>query len=285
MKHFFCVCTCLLPVWIALAAPAPESPLKDWGEPVNPDKDCKIRRNGSVISMEMPGNDHDYDPVRKRFNAPRFLREIDGDFDLRVRVQIDCRHSDRSTVKGQPSFVSAGFLLLYPETDRAVCGRLEYGLAQKGIGLDAFANKPRLHWPQVEEESRKGIGEDGCAIVRGWQSNGKRNLVEPWDRKRLGQYYQISDRGWNGWPLLKKSGPVYLRLEVRDLSFFFFIGPDGDKWALAEQGGMGAYNAEQGRIIAYEKIQVGLAAYTSATEPCKVRFDQIKLIRGKKKAE
>jgi hypothetical protein len=279
MKRFFCICACLLPVWTALAAPAPESSLKDWGRPVDPDKDCKITRDGSGISIEMPGTDHDYDPWRKQFNAPRFLRDIDGAFDLRVRVQIECRHSDRSRVKDQPSFVSAGFLLLFPETDRMVCSRFEYGITQKGDGLDDFAVDDQLPADHqvpgnvAKGKSQKISGENGYAAAKLWYANGGQKPDMTWDRSLLGALRKARGHEWKDWPLPKKLGPVYLRFERHlDRRHWFYISPDGDKWTVVESGMFGTSM----------KIQVGLAAYTSSTEPSKVRFDRIKLTLGKK---
>ena len=83
-----------------------------WGKPIDPDKDCKIQRDKDTLAIEIPGKDHDYDPVRKHFNAPRLLSDLDGNFDLQVRVRIDSRPSAQSTVEGQPSYTSAGFLVI-----------------------------------------------------------------------------------------------------------------------------------------------------------------------------
>lgn len=274
MKRLFCVYILLVSALAVLAAPVPEPSLKDWGDPVNPDKDCKIKRDGGAISIEMPGTDHDYDPLRKQYNAPRFLREIDGDFDLQVRVQIDCRHSDRSTVKGLPSCVSAGFLLLFPETGKLVCDRMEYGMAQKGVGIDAFAVKPCLLPFSEAQVSRKGIGEDGYCAKKIWHSKAQK-ADTTWNRELLHQFHIIIDRGWKDWPLPKKAGPLYLRLERKDNEFPFSMSPDGRKWTLVEDSRLGLLAG----------IKVGLAAYTSSTEPSKVRFDQIRLTPYKKKAK
>jgi hypothetical protein len=282
MKRLLCLSACLLPAWAALAAPAPEPLLKAWGDPVNPGKDCKITRSTDTICIEMPGTDHDYDAWRKQFNAPRLLRVIEGEFDLWVRVQIDCRHSGRSNVKGQPSLVSAGFLLLFPETYRTVCNRFEYGITQKGTGVDEFAvdnQFPADHQVPGNEakgESQKINGEDGYAAAKVWFANGGQKPDMTWDRSLLGAVRKARGREWKNWPLPKELGPVYLRLERRrDLEFRFSISPDGDKWTLIEQS----------FIASSAKLKVGLAAYTTSTEPSKVRFDQIKLNQGKKKAK
>jgi hypothetical protein len=97
------------------AAPAPVPFVTGWGYPVNPDSDCKIRRSNYALTIEMPGGDHDFDPLRKRLNDPRLLRDMEGDFEIQVRVQMVCRLPAQSTVKGQPSCVAAGFLLIPPK--------------------------------------------------------------------------------------------------------------------------------------------------------------------------
>lgn len=90
------------------------------GDPLDPDKDCKIKCDKDALLIEMPGTDHDYAPVRKRFNAPRIFCDLEGNFDVQLRVRIDYRPSAQATVKGHPSFISAGFLLIHPEAKRTI---------------------------------------------------------------------------------------------------------------------------------------------------------------------
>src|SRR6185437_1126141 len=116
----------------ALAAPAPQPFKAGWHNPVDPDKDCKFIREKASLTIEMSGTDHDFYPLRERVNAPRLLRDIEGDFEMQVRVQIDCRPSLTSTVKDQPSLVAAGFLLIPPAPFTVTCIRLEYGLVRDG---------------------------------------------------------------------------------------------------------------------------------------------------------
>ncbi|HEY7326292.1 MAG TPA: hypothetical protein VH592_01535 [Gemmataceae bacterium] len=74
----------LLLACAALAAPAPGPFAGGWGSPHDPDKNCKIRRNNGVLTIEMPSNAHDFDPLHKRANAPRLVREVDGNFEIQV---------------------------------------------------------------------------------------------------------------------------------------------------------------------------------------------------------
>ena len=80
------------------------------------------------------------------------------------------------------------------------------------------------------------------------------------------------DRGWQKWPLPEKAEYAYLRLDNRVGGWgSFYISPDGEKWARLEY---------LPSVPAGGKI--GLAAYTTSTEPSKVTFDQLKLARRKK---
>jgi hypothetical protein len=272
MIRSFCVIAGILLAYGALAAPAPD-PLKSWGKPVDPDEDCKIRRNGGILSIEMPGSYHDYDPIRKRFNSPRILREIKGEFDFQVRVRIDSRPSAQSTDKGQPSYVAAGFLLLLPDTTRPTCSRLDYGILAGGTGLDAYTVAPLLSYPQIAETSRKRIGTDGYVAEKTWYYKGLVGGV-PWDRlpensRVLEQFYQLFDHGWKKWPLPNKAGQAYLRLEQRSQWIYFLISPDGDKWSVVVA-----------RANLPTNLKVGMAAYTTSSERSTVLFDQLEFTQG-----
>ena len=61
----------LLIACAVLAAPAPDLFKSGWGNPVDPDRDCKIKRDKGALIIEMPGTYHDYAPSRKCVNAPR----------------------------------------------------------------------------------------------------------------------------------------------------------------------------------------------------------------------
>jgi hypothetical protein len=260
----------LLLVCSAFATPAPEPFISGWDTPVDPDHDCKISRSGDSLTIEVPGTDHDYDPIRKCFNAPRLLRDIEGEFDIQVRVRIDCRPSVKSSVKGQPSFVSAGILLIYPDTFCTVCERFEFGLSQPGTGLNRDAVAKSLLLPRRENASQKGIGEDGYVASKTfWCTD--RSSTGTWDHGSLVQSQMIYESGWLGWSLPKKTNSAYLRIEQGDKRIAFLISADGERWAYLNGG-----------TNPPAKFKLGLAAYSTSSEPSKVRFDQLKLTRGKR---
>jgi regulation of enolase protein 1 (concanavalin A-like superfamily) len=230
-----------------------------WGNPIDPDKDCKIQRNKDSLTIEMPGNDHDYDPVRKRFNAPRLLSELEGEFDLQVRVRIDYRPSAQSTVKGQE-----------------ICDRMEYAVSQKGSSPDAYAVAPRVAQPRRMVPVPKGKGTDCFAVTKRWTPTVQRNGNRfEWDHETPNRHTDsMWERGWQKWPLPEKAEYVYLRLDHRvgRVRSSFFISADGEKWTrLASPPSVPAGG------------KVGLAAYSTSTEPSKVIFDQLKVAQDKKK--
>lgn len=271
MNRSFCVFAALLLACAAVSAPAPGPFAGGWSNPIDLDNDCKIRRSDGVLTLEMPGSDHDYDPIRKRFNAPRLLRDVEGNFKIQVRAWIDCCPSDQSTAKGQPSCVSAGFLVIYPETGRCICDRFECGISQPKIGLDGYTIKPHLPSYQKEPKSRKGIGEGGYAAMKVWDCN-KQKVDRTYDRESARLSHDLWDRGWRNWPLSpmpKKTNCFYLRLERQNGWFNFFISADGEKWTALIQ-----------RSDPHTKLKLGLAAYSTSSESSKVRFDRLKLTWG-----
>lgn len=139
MSRSLCVLAVFPLACIVLAAPAPRPFVSGWGEPVDPDKDCKIRRDKDVLTIEMPGTVHDYDPFLKRVNSPRLVRDFEGNFEIQFRVRIDCRPSGESSVEGQPSYVSAGFLVIPLDKFEVPFMRHEYRVSGQGVESDGCA--------------------------------------------------------------------------------------------------------------------------------------------------
>lgn len=108
----------LLPLLVCLLAAGvqadekPGTKIPGWGEVVDPDGDCKIQRDKDKITITIPGKAHDYAAELQRWNAPRIMGEIKGDFIVEVKVSGTFRPSDVSTIAERRSYNGAGFLLI-----------------------------------------------------------------------------------------------------------------------------------------------------------------------------
>jgi regulation of enolase protein 1 (concanavalin A-like superfamily) len=119
MLRLSCTQVLSLMVCVVLAAPAPKY---SWDRPVDPDHDCKFVTKDGTVTIELPGTDHEL-AKRKRFNAPRILRDIEGDFVLQARVRGSFRPSVKSSVDGEEPRVAAGLVLISDDKNYL---RLEY---------------------------------------------------------------------------------------------------------------------------------------------------------------
>lgn len=241
-----CVLFLLLATCAVRAAPAPEPFKSGWEKPIDPNRDCKFVIKGGTLIIELPGGDHDLAPKRKRFNAPRLLREIEGDFIMQVRVSASFSPLGKSSVAGEDPRVAAG-LVLIPADE--TCIRLEY-----------------------KAYRRKGEQFNGPAFrMRGNQIWNM--YVDDWELP-----WQQQIRKGNG-------ERIHLRLDRRGNSIYRFLSPDGTGWYAGSDMRPGIGTSSVALSDLPGKLKVGLAAYSNSTEPFKVRFDQFKLIRGQKKGK
>ena len=85
----------------------------DWGDVIDPDRDCRVvvesERNRATISV--PGTPHILSAEIARVNAPRILRDIKGDFDVRVRVMGTGHPGGRATTTRYAPYHGAGILI------------------------------------------------------------------------------------------------------------------------------------------------------------------------------
>jgi hypothetical protein len=93
---------------------APESrarSLDGWSNVTNPDGDCTIRPEKGQVTITIPGTHHNLNPLIGRNNAPRVLREVEGDFTAQVRVTGEFDPGERSTLTDGAPFNGAGLVL------------------------------------------------------------------------------------------------------------------------------------------------------------------------------
>jgi hypothetical protein len=100
----------------AIAAPPPREDdagkiLRLYGEVLDPDNDCKFTLTGTKIAITVPGSDHILAFERGKTNAPRVLKEQEGDFTATVTLDGGYPKTAKSVVMGRNPFNGAGLLI------------------------------------------------------------------------------------------------------------------------------------------------------------------------------
>ncbi|HEV3385233.1 MAG TPA: hypothetical protein VG097_10465, partial [Gemmata sp.] len=77
--------------------------LAGWGVAIDPLKECVFTAEKNRLSMKITGSGHQKMVERWNMNAPRVMRDVEGDFTLTVKVMGDFRPGGKSTnVKAVP---------------------------------------------------------------------------------------------------------------------------------------------------------------------------------------
>jgi regulation of enolase protein 1 (concanavalin A-like superfamily) len=97
-------------VGLAIAQQTGGRTLEGWGKVVDPDGDCKVESAKGSLSISLSGTHHNLNPAISQ-NAPRVLREVEGDFTAQVRVSGDFEPGQRSTLNGGVPFNGAGLVI------------------------------------------------------------------------------------------------------------------------------------------------------------------------------
>jgi serine/threonine protein kinase len=126
---------------------------KAWDNPIDPDGDCgmELDQGEGKVRIVVPGTPHVLSAEIGAMNAPRLLRDVQGDFEARVTVSGVFHPAGKATVKEYAPYHGAG-ILLWQDKDNYV--RLE-------IAADVPHGKPR---PYVNFEYRK---DGSLAVSRG----------------------------------------------------------------------------------------------------------------------
>jgi serine/threonine protein kinase/regulation of enolase protein 1 (concanavalin A-like superfamily) len=85
--------------------PAPRRTLAGWGEVQDPDGNCEISADRGKLTIRVPNGYVDLS--RERFNAPRVLQDVTGDFVLQVKVGGSYRATKSNTLE----FLAGGLLM------------------------------------------------------------------------------------------------------------------------------------------------------------------------------
>src|SRR5262249_32616428 len=82
-----------------------------WGKAVDPDGDCKFSLDQGKLTIKLPGKDHALAFERNQMNAPRVLRDVEGDFVVQVKVHGEYPAGAMSVVESRRPFHGAGLLV------------------------------------------------------------------------------------------------------------------------------------------------------------------------------
>ncbi|MFT5327788.1 MAG: regulation of enolase protein 1 (concanavalin A-like superfamily) [Planctomycetaceae bacterium] len=85
--------------------------LKPWGTVFDLDGDCEFLSINGKLTINVPPTCHDLNGRNGNLNAPRVLREVEGDFDIQVKLTGKFEPGPESTAPKSISFVSGGLLL------------------------------------------------------------------------------------------------------------------------------------------------------------------------------
>jgi regulation of enolase protein 1 (concanavalin A-like superfamily) len=194
MIRFCSALLLFLAVCAAVAAPAPKAkPFETgWDKPVDPDGDCKFRREKDVLTIEVPGTDHGLGIERKLMNAPRLLRDVKGDFIVEVRVSGEFQPSSVGTNPAGFPFIGAGLLLMNGEKTYI---RLERAATRPDDTYRTFTN-----WE---------LRQEGQWVLRGGAS------VKPLEDKET--YLRLERRGDKVLGSVSQDGKEWHRLTPIDV--------------------------------------------------------------------
>ena len=93
-------------------------------------------RSGETVVIEIPGKLHDLNADIDKYNAPRVLREVDGDFDIQVKVVGEFKPGAKSLNPKSLPFNGAG-IFVWRNSDNSI--RLERAAVVRQGKLNTFA--------------------------------------------------------------------------------------------------------------------------------------------------
>jgi regulation of enolase protein 1 (concanavalin A-like superfamily) len=109
-------------VTLTAAAPGPKATtdLKGYGAVVDPDRDCAFNLEDGRLKIAIPTASHTLTISLEKQNAPRVLRDIEGDFTAVVRVAAEFPDNPMSDIKDSDPAVAAG-LVVWGDDENYVC--------------------------------------------------------------------------------------------------------------------------------------------------------------------
>jgi regulation of enolase protein 1 (concanavalin A-like superfamily) len=86
--------------------------IRGWGTVTDPDEDCRVIVEGKRVSITVPGTSHEFAAELERWNAPRVMQDVQGDFIAEVKVCGALNPPPGGgTTKGRKAYNGGGLLL------------------------------------------------------------------------------------------------------------------------------------------------------------------------------
>ena len=134
-----------------------------WNNVIDPDRDCQMETKNDTIHIDVPGTAHDFAAELQRWNAPRVLAQVDGDFVLEVKIHGAFQPAKPSTIEGRRPYHGAGLLLVQDKQNHL---SLQRGAVLLGNRLRHYANFEWRHGPEAKVSNYEFDIEDRDISLR-----------------------------------------------------------------------------------------------------------------------
>ena len=124
--------------------PHPEptgKPLGNWGDLIDPDKDCKVLQQGKALVMSIPNTLHDLNADNDKLNSPRVVREVVGDFSVTVKIAGDFKPTLKLTNPKAVPYEAAGIYVWQDSDNYIFLGRASINRKGKISEFAAFEER------------------------------------------------------------------------------------------------------------------------------------------------
>lgn len=178
--------------------------VKGWGEIIDPKGDCSIGEKDGTLSMTLVGR-HDLSAeLAQAMDAPRVLRDIDGDFIAMIKVAGAFGPTGPSTVPSRRPFMGAGLLLWQNEKNYVRFERAAVDVDGETFSYLLF--EERKNGEMNVSYAQIPLTNDPVRL-RLERRNGKLYVAAAYDVQK-----------WAGYPALQVELPARVRIGVAAIS-------------------------------------------------------------------